>query len=538
VLVLFPMSVYPTLYHRTPNSPLHWMVLDHIVMALQGGVDDMARVIAADFPSGRPVRVIGWPVQLLAVPWVPVFGRVGALNVALLVSLVLSGVLMVRVLARMDLKWEAQLIGGLAWVFNPLMVSFLSNGQYENHIGFALPLAILGLMRGDIRGEMMVGAGLLLAAFSSPYQVVPAAIVVTSILWMVPQRRLGTLVFILGCVFSCCYWYYTGPQPAPGGECGPTSGSMPLVLSELVGATGAIHAEMPFQESRLDSLLAAFSQPVQRVRELDLHNLNVAPGSGFLGLIPLILGVVGLWRLRASGWSKPLALGAVGCVAFAIGPELSWARGASVDLPLPADLFALFPGLSDMGTTLRFMSGAAFVLVMGLAFFVQGVQRSGVWALMIGLGVVGEWAFGTVSDVPMRARSYQLPAGFDALPEEGAVITVPLRERVSPEAHLWMGALIDRNVVGYCDRSVEEYAQDYRIIDYVQGGRPPGSAVIADDFARLHASGIGYVAFMVTEPGADLFDRSARSLEFVLGTPDAVGDGIIGYRTDRSAAQK
>lgn len=537
VLVLFPMSVYPTLYHRTPNSPLHWMVLDHLVLALQGGVDDMARVIAADFPTGRPVRIIGWPVQLMAVPWVPVFGRVGALNVSLLISVILSGVLMVRVLAKFDLNWQAQTVGGLAWVLNPLMVSFLSNGQYENHIGFALPLAVLGLLRGGIRGDLMVGLGLLLAAFSSPYQAIPAAIVVTCLLWMHPDRRMGTLAFILGCVFSCCYWYYTGPQPSPGGECGPTSGSMPLVLSELFGFTGSIDAEMPFRQDRWAAMKAAFAEPVQRTRELDLHNLNVAPGSGYVGIVALVLGALGLWRSRAAGWSKPLVFGGIGCAVFALGPELSWVRGASVDLPLPADAFSLFPGLDQMGTTLRFMSGVAFVLVIGLAFFVQSMTRLRIGAMVVGLAVVGDWAFGTVSDVPMRSRSYSLPAGFDALPEEGAVITVPIRERVSPEAHLWMGAILDRNVVGYCDQSIEEYAKSYAIIDYVQGGRPPDSARIAADFAQLKANGIGYVAFMVAEPGQDLFKRSARQLEFLIGTPDAVGDGIIGYRTDRSSTQ-
>lgn len=537
MLVLFPMSVYPTLYHRTPNSPLHWMVLDHIVAAVSGGVDDMARVVAADFPTGRPVRIIGWPVQLLAIPWVPVFGRVGALNVALLTSVIVSGVLMVRVLARLELNWLAQSVGGLAWVTNPLMVSFLSNGQYENHVGFALPLAMLGVLRGGTLGELMMFAGLLLAAFSSPYQVVPAAVVVTAMVMMTPQRRLGGLAVVLVAVLSCCYWYYTGPQPEPGGECGPTSGTMPLVLAELFGFTGAIGAEMPFQPDRWSSLTAAFADPVQRTRSLDLHNLNVAPGSGYVGIVTLVLGSLGLWRLRAAGWSAPLGLGAAGCVALAIGPELSILRGAAVNLPLPADVFSLFPGLSQMGTTLRFMSGVAFVLVIGLAFFVQGLRRSGRWAVVVMVAVLGDWAFGTVSDVPMRARSYRLPAGFDALPDDGAVITVPIRERLSPEAHLWMGAILNRDVVGYCDQSIEEYARQYAIIDYVQGGRPPTSDIIAGDFARLQANGIGYVAFMVAEPGADRFKRATQQLTLLLGTPDAAGDGIVGYRTDRSAAQ-
>ena len=537
VLVLFPLSIYPSLYHRTPNSPLHWMVLDHIYAALNGGVADFSRVISADHPTGRPVRIIGWPVQLMAVPWVQAFGRVAAMNIALLISLMLSGLLMVALLARMQLSWLAQAVGGLAWVCNPLMVSFLSNGQYENHVGFALPLALLGLMRQDIRGELMMGAGLLLAAFSSPYQAVPAAIVVSIVLWFQPDRKLGSFGVILVAVFGSCFWYYSGPQPAPGGECGPTSGSMPLVLAELFGGTGAIHAEMPMQQSRWSSFASAFAQPVQWARGLDLHDLNVAPGSGFLGLLPLVAGGLGLWFSRENSWAKPLALAAAVCSLFALGPQLALTRGYAVDMPLPADLFQWLPGLDSMGTTLRFMSGTAFALVIGIAFVVHRLGNRTVWVAVIAAAVMGEWAFGTVSDVPMRARSYQLPAGFDALPDEGAVLTVPIRERVSPEAHLWMGAILDRDVVGYCAKTIEEYRSEYATIDYVQGGRPPNRETIVDDFGRLKAEGIGYVAFMVAQPGADLFERSAKQLQFLLGTPDAVGDGIIGYRTDRLAAQ-
>jgi len=538
VLVLFPLSVYPTLFHRTPNSPLHWMVLDHIMAALSGDVDDMARVVAADFPAGRPVRIIGWPVQIMALPFVSSFGRVGALNIALLISVVLSGVLMTRVLARFGLSWVAQAVGGLAWVTNPLMVSFLSNGQYENHVGFALPLAMLGVLRSGIVGELMMGAGLLLAAFSSPYQVIPAAIVVTAMVAMSPDRRLGGLTFVLVCVLSCCYWYYTGPQPQPGGECGPTSGTMPLVIAELFGFTGAIDAEMPFRPDRWSSFGATIADPIQRTRSIDVHNLNVAPGSGYLGIVPLVLGAVGLWRVRETGWSRPLAVGAMGCAILALGPELSVVRGSAINLPLPADVFGLFPGLSQMGTTLRFMSGAAFVMVVGLAFFVHGMRNAGRWAVVVVIALFGDWALGTVSDVPMRARSYRLPAGFDALPDEGAVITVPIQERVSPEAHLWMGAILERDVVGYCDQSIKEYAKAYSIIDYVQGGRPPESAMIRSDFSRLRDAGIGYVAFMVAEPGADRFKRAAQQLTFAFGSPDAVGDGIIGYRTDRSSPEQ
>jgi len=511
------------------------MVLDHLTAYFQGADVDLSYVMAADYPSGRPVRVIGWPFQLMAVPLVPVVGRVVALNMALLASLILSGVLMVRLLSRMGLSRSAQAIGGLAWVMNPLLASFLSNGQYENHVGWALPLALLGILRSGLLGHLMLGLGLMGAAFSSPYQAIPAAVVVAAVLWMQARRQTGLLVGTLGVVFALCYAYYSGPQPTPGGECGPTSGWMPLVIAELFGFKGAIVAEMPFAVDRLTALQTGFSEPVTWSRDLDLHNLVVAPGSGFVGWLPLFGGAIGLWRAREVAWSKPLMVAGLGCLLLAIGPAVEFTRGQPIDLPLPADLLQVLPGVSDMGTTLRFMSGTAFVLVVGVALLAETLKDKPMWlvALLVMVGV--DWAFGTVSAVPISTRSYQVPAGFSALPEEGAVITVPVRERVSPEAHLWMGAVLDRPVVGYCDKSIIDYREQYGIIDYAQGGAPPDRQTIARDFAALHESGISYVAFMVVQPGAAQFQHTAKQLQYLLGTADAVGDGFIGYRTARPA---
>jgi hypothetical protein len=537
VLVLFPLSVYPSLFHRSPNVPLHLMVLDHLTAYFQGNVSVLSHVTAADFPTGRPVRIIGWPFQLAAVPLVPIVGRVVALNVALLASLMVSGLLMVRLISRMGMGVSAQMVGGLAWVMNPLLVSFLSNGQYENHVGWAIPLALLGIMRSGIRGHLMLGLGLLGAAFSSPYQAVPAAVVVTAVLWMQRRPNFPLLAGTLGTVFGLCYLYYTGPQPAPGGECGPTSGTMPLVVAELFGFTGALQAELPMSVDRWTAIRSAFANPVVWARDLDLHNLVVAPGSGFVGWLPLFGGAIGLWRARSAPWARPLMVAATGCVLLALGPDLEFFRARPLDIPMPADLLGFLPGISEMGTTLRFMSGAAFVGVVGVAFLVESM-RPRPWVVALLLAAVGvDWAFGTVSPVPMGARAYQLPRGFDALPETGAVITVPVREGLSPEAHLWMGAVLERPVVGYCDASIIDYREQYGIIDYAQGGAPPARATINQDFAALHAAGIHYIAFMVVQPGAAQFEHAANQLQYLLGTADAVGDGIIGYRTERSVAQ-
>tara|TARA_B100000530_G_C15587565_1_gene341022 strand:- start:55 stop:480 length:426 start_codon:yes stop_codon:yes gene_type:complete len=136
----------------------------------------------------------------------------------------------------------------------------------------------------------------------------------------------------------------------------------------------------------------------------------------------------------------------------------------------------------------------------------------------------------------MPALSIQQPAGMDGLPNEGAVIMVPVRERVSPEAHLWMGAVIDRPVVGYCDKSIIDYREDIGIINFAQGGQPPDRDTIRADFAALADQGISTIAFMVVNPGKAQFEQTAKQLQFLLGTADAVGDGFVSYRTRRPEA--
>ena len=81
--------------------------------------------------------------------------------------------------------------------------------------------------------------------------------------------------------------------------------------------TGRLKAEMPFQEDRWASFVSAFMQPVVWSRDLDLHNLVVSPGSGFLGLLPLVGGSIGLWRIRDQPWAKPHGCG---CGLSGAGP--------------------------------------------------------------------------------------------------------------------------------------------------------------------------------------------------------------------------
>jgi hypothetical protein len=543
VMALWPMSVYPGLFHRTPNTPLHLLVLEHLDAYLRGDVYDLAMVVAADWPTGRPVRVIGWPFQLMALPLVGLIGAVPALNLALLLSLILSGVCMVWMLERMGLGVGARAIGGAAWVLNPFLIGFLSNGQYENHVGWAFPLVWIGLARGGLRGGLILALALVAAAFSSPYQAVPVAVILMMALLFQRREDPWGALALLTVAFLACYQYFSGPQPIPGGECGPTSGAMPAVLTDLVRNLSGL--PIAPQMDRWQAWTSSLGDPVYWSKGLHLDDLGVTPSVAFLGFVPLIGGAIGLWTFRDKAWTSPITWGGIICGVLALGGGISINRVTTLDGPMPWDLAALMPGLSEMGTTLRFMTGTVFALVVGLALLTDWLSRAarahgfghlgvGVILTLLSTGVGVDWLYGTVSPVPMNGLAMRAPEGFDALPDTGAVMAVPVLEQVPPEAHLWISVVVGRPVVGYCRTDIDQMRQEYRLVDYAQGGKLPDPALARRELEQMAERGILYLAFVVAEPGRDRFGVARQHIARLLGPPDAEGDGVFGYRTERS----
>jgi len=117
------------------------------------------------------------------------------------------------------------------------------------------------------------------------------------------------------------------------------------------------------------------------------------------------------------------------------------------------------------------------------------------------------------------------------LPDEGAVMAVPVMEQVAPEAHLWMGAIHGRPVVGYCAQSILDYREQYALVNYAQGGQLPNPEEVQEDLALMSQSGISYLAFISVDPGQHRWGRMVLRIQRLLGPADALGDGVIGYRT-------
>lgn len=549
--VWYPLSVAPARVHLSVNTPLHVYVLEHLRGLLDGGGEALGVLPGLDAPHGFPVRVVAWPVLAAALPWVRGLGGVAALNLGVTASLLASVAAMSLLLGRLGLGPGARAAGAVAWATSPLLCTFLANGQYENHAGFAIPLLAWGVLRGGPVGLLGCAAGLAGAAFSSPYQLVPALLAVAALAGLASPRGRAAPLALAGLASLACYAYYAGPGRTPGGSCAPTTGSQPALLSDMLGlGAGAPPPPPPGAPPPGPPPLALGEPPPLSTLVDPSYPDVVAPflalpapdASAYLGIATVAIGVAGLCAARRRPEARALAALAAGSVLLALGDRVGIAPGWSVDLPLPGDLQGLLPGIRQMGTTYRFLTGASFALAVGVALAVEaGAERAtaagrhavgGALAVVVAALLVGDWAcLGTggslvASAAPTRVRV------LDAAAETGAVLVVGSPEPMSPEKHRMLGLLHGRPVVDFCTARPEAWAARHPALAAGWGvGVDPAAA--RADLATLADEGVGYVV-VVPNPW-DRGDRTRieRRVADVLGPPDAQGDGLLGYRTVR-----
>ena len=166
-LLRWPVSVFPHAIPHDPNSALHMVAAADFAATL-----DPLTLSSLDWPDGVPVRLIGWPLLLLALPLELLLPPAVAFHGAVLLFLALqaAGVGAIRLEG-----WgrPQRLAAAAAATLAPIGLLFLGNGQPENVVFFPILLAGWAATRGRMG---LVAAGLLLAALSTPYQGLVAGI--------------------------------------------------------------------------------------------------------------------------------------------------------------------------------------------------------------------------------------------------------------------------------------------------------------------------------------------------------------------------
>ncbi len=383
LLTRWPLGLHLEALPTDPNAPLH--ALSAQQLAAGGPLSTLKNL---GFPQGLPVRMIAFPVLLLAVPLNWVLAPMAALNLAITLGVALQG-FAVGLLGR-TLGWgpRGQITAAVAAVSAPLVVHVQSIGQPEN-LGFLGMAVVCWAALGEGRRVFLGGTvGLLLAGFSSPYQALPAGLLFLAL--GTRQRRMPSLSTLAACALSTAFvaFYFLGAAEGLAGQAQattspPESGSLASagVLELFVpramwfGSAAALPG--------VGERLAAFGTSLGQVEGLPM-TWSMAHQSSYLGLTLLVFGLYGLKSVMDKPLARALALAGGLSLVLALGPELRWWSETPGSVPLPWALAALLPGAEHLEATHRFLSGTVFVLVLGIGW---GAER---WASSrcVGLGAL------------------------------------------------------------------------------------------------------------------------------------------------------
>lgn len=480
----------------------------------------------AAFPGRLDIRYIAWVPALLALPFRPFLGPLGAYNVVVLLSPALAALaawgLFRRVLRANP--WTAA-ISSLAWAFCPFILGNLANGQTEKASHWLLPL-FLWALGAFLEGPAWVLPGLALvlatwmAAFTEPTLtlLLPLAAVCQGAwwVWVAPKRPMALLRLVLAAMLAMAalapaWAYYMGP---------PVEGAS--VLNPGPEFSGDILPDPPPVATFGDTFLGTGRREI---------NPALCNHITYLGL-PLLATLLVLGWRRARGRGLVLAWFLTGTV-LAFGPRLAWdGQWVRVDgrhLLLPAALLDLagYP-LKQAGMYYRVILLGSLGLAGLLATSTTWIRRPWVGvalAWILGVGAVADGVRATrplwprpVAAVP--AASLLERMGQDPVP--GAVLDLPM------ETDTWGNGLHLLSAVLH-GRATTALAAHTRISDTPNLARVSedlSAAFVAGDSegtrSRLHERGYRYVVWR-TQPRS--FGRGLPGWTTVLGTP-MVEDGV------------
>ncbi len=439
LLLRWPVGLYPDALPHDPNTALH-----AVAAADLWATADPMRLHSLDWPTGVPVRFIGWPLLLVAAPLQVVCAPVAAWNLALTLLLVAQAVGTAELLHRCGARRTGRLGGAVAALAAPLGALFLGNGQPENVVFFPILLAGVAAWRGWWLGT---AGGLLLAAFSSPYQGLVAGVFALCGGLVGGRRRVvqAALVAVL-CAVPVGLYFASQASDAPGADLTRTR---PANADHAQPATplGLVRPALG-----LDGDLTApgWDDPDRRWPQPHPRH---AP---YAGLVLLILGSAGLWQGRKTPLVKLSAAAGLVCLVLSLG-----ARAGPVALPWAA--LAELPGVGRMGATLRLVTGVEVAMAVGVGALLS--DRRGGLALGAILLLLADTLLASPAVWPVPASSLRGERLARALPP-GPTLVWPGTPLLSTHQHALLRLALDRPIATFNGPPPADTA-------VVPGTRPP-----------------------------------------------------------------
>ncbi len=445
LVVRWPLGLQPGLLPTDPNAPLHALLANQLA---QGG--PMDTLLSFGWPDGLPVRVVGLPLLLLAVPWVGLLGSMGALQLATTVGLILQGMIVGWVARQLGIEQRGALAASAAAILAPMSIHVQGIGQVENlALGF-LALCAYGGLKGGRLGWGCAAMGLLLAVFSSPYQAFSAGVLLLVTAAFRSRQALAKATAMAITIAAIAVPYYLGAARGSAAEGGASSsppeqghwasaGISDMLWPRSVWFTDTL--EMPGIGSRLAQIGTA-PKPASLVD----FPWSTPHQVSYLGWVLLGVGLFGLWTVRNKPLGRALSLAAATCTLCAMGPEARLFGEKLGGFPMPWALIADIPGLGQLAATHRFLSGAVLALVLGLGIAVSRLGQVGLVAVIAALATDGlliapvHW--------PLPTSTIIGPPIANELPDSPIALWPPLGTR-PPQDHELVALILNRNVAVY-----------------------------------------------------------------------------------------
>lgn len=530
--VTWPLAADLTRAHSDIFTPAHLLVQHHIGEWLAGRDPDLSVLPSIEFPGGVHVQVVAWPTVLLGALLERGIGPVAGLNVAQIVLLALGGVVFSRAASRLGAP--APLLAGAAWTAQPLFLHFASTGQFENAAALPFALCVWGPAAGGIPGAAVLGAGVLAASFSSPYQVIVIGLFIgLGLLALRPSR--AWLLAIVAVVALLPAWRYYGdtdrhgrPEMGPGPSLERISIQRPQSL--YAQRVWSVRAASPLGDT-LQLQVQALREPATRRPDPTGIAEEHAPYLGAVAGVIALAGLIG-GRRRPVAWAAGLLAGA--SLLLALGD------GSIGGVPLPWGLTRSLPNLSRMGMSYRFVSGIALAHAILSGWALPGLRLR--WAVpaavaFTALIVVDGGAFGSFK-LPLATREMSLAAGYAGLPDDRSGVlplpAAPMRDnatlpQLSPSFPPAMAVLHQHPIAYALSGDGPMALHDLPLIQGARGRVPLTTANVAASLVRLRAVNVHYVVLDTTQLPASMVTTLRELLTAALGPPVAEGDGVVGW---------
>jgi hypothetical protein len=411
-------------------------------------------------------------IYLVGVPLATFLDPAVVYSLELFLSFLLSGLAMYLLCADLTGNRWAAFVGGLIYAFFPNRIAHAAAGHLPQVTTYWFPIYALFLARTlrapTTRNTVLCGLSLTLSllvhVMHIPYLLVPLTLVVLIYEFIVVRRcwpnRLTVRSLFLALSLALVLalpWFLPVASATLRGE-----------LAHMVARGSA-----RFSSDLLSFVVPSPSNPVlQRLGLVPELARRIIPSSshlneslGYLGIVPLALGVWGGWRRQreAGAWSI-LALGAA---LFSLGPVL-YVGGRPVTLnvddlqvhvAMPYALIERLPFMEWGRTPGRLNATVAFALAVlaayGLANLVKSrPRRSWMAAAAVSLFIICEF----ISVWPFPTSSVETPNYLALVAEssaDGAVLNLPMSERsINHEALLYQTVHQRPIVGGYVHREL------------------------------------------------------------------------------------